>query len=216
MAIFNGYLFSKLQGIGTKCEGPVYCLQQWDYYEMVIFKKTLPWQEDPELHKFLDKKVTIEGSLQFNMISYEKIRDWEPTKAVAAERYLEVDLKLEREIIYVHMDFPPQVGLRINFGLALQVTNPYRHTWTGFCPTTQLYDFFIEKDGKIIWQWSRDKIFAAIITPVQVYCGIPLEYPETWSFSPEDIKEWGTYSAKAVFIPSGQEVSKDFKIEKCR
>jgi len=216
MATFEGYLFSKLQAIGTKSEGPLYCLQQWDYQELVIDKKTFPWQEDPSLHKFLNKKVTIEGALQANMILYENIKDWDPAKPLAAERYLQVDLSLERDIIYVHQDFPPQPGLCISFGMTLKVTNKYKHTWTGFCPTTQLYDFYIEKDGRLIWQWSRGKIFIPVITTVQVLCGVPQEYPVIWTFAPADIKEWGAYTARAVFIASGQEVSKNFKIEKCK
>ncbi len=216
MATFAGYLFSKLQGIGSRSEGPLYCLQQWDYQELVIDKKTWPWEIDPELHKFLNKKVTIEGTLQANRIFYEKITEGITSRPSTAEMYLELDLKLERDIIYVHQDFPPQPGLCISFGMTLQVTNKYKHTWSGFCPTSQLYDFYIEKGKDLIWQWGRGQIFIPVITPVQVYLGIPLEYPVTWTFSPGAIKEWGDYTARAVFIASGQEISRNFKIEKCK
>jgi hypothetical protein len=61
MARFDGYLFSKLALIGTKSEGPSYFLQQWDYREIPVVKRSFPWKPDPELHRFLDRKVTIWG-----------------------------------------------------------------------------------------------------------------------------------------------------------
>lgn len=73
MARFDGYLFSKLKAIGSKSEGPFYFLQRWDYSETPVIKKTMSWEEDPNLQKFLGKKVIIEGTLEQKGIRYEKI-----------------------------------------------------------------------------------------------------------------------------------------------
>ena len=88
METFDGYLFSKLDNIWSKNEGPKYFLQQFDYKEIVVIKQVHPWEEDPNLHKFLDKKVTIEGELSYSGIVYEKIMDYVHRKEVAEEKIL--------------------------------------------------------------------------------------------------------------------------------
>ena len=75
------------------------------------------------------------------------------------------------------------------------------------------FDLFIEKNGKVIWQWSKGKVFLDVLTPVIIPGGSFHEFPEIWSFSPEDIKEQGTYSARAIFIASKQEIKKNFEIK---
>ncbi len=64
----KGILISKLQAIGTKSQGPSYFLQPIDDYadrwnEILIRKKTHLWQVDPELDKFVGKKVIIFGEI---------------------------------------------------------------------------------------------------------------------------------------------------------
>lgn len=215
MARFDGYLFSKLHLIGTRSEGPVYILQSWDYSENPVIKKTMPWQEDPNLHKYLGKKVTIEGAFGQDGIRYEKISDLapEPEKAegLADPHKLEVSLKLEPEVLWVDK-MPPQPKPQA-MNLTLLVRWPYRSIWHGMCPTAQLYDFFIEKDGKIIWQWSQAMRFATVLTPVNIPGGDPVEYSVRWSFSSEEIKAEGDYMARAVFIASGQEATKAFQVK---
>ncbi|MCK4732223.1 MAG: hypothetical protein KAT65_07170, partial [Methanophagales archaeon] len=66
---------------------------------------------------------------------------------------------------------------------------------------------------KTIWTWSQDRAFAQIITPVYIPGGDFHEFPEVWKVNPEDIVSEGTYTARAIFIASGQEVSKDFEVK---
>lgn len=97
--------------------------------------------------------------------------------------------------------------------LTLLVKWPYRSIWHGMCPTSQIYDFFIEKDGKIIWQWSKGQMFLMVFTPVNIPGGDPVEYSVQWSFSSEEIQAEGDYLARAVFIASGQEATKAFQVK---
>lgn len=73
MKKFHGFLFSKLQGIGTKFEGPAYGLQQFDKTELPIDKKSNPWSADPKLQEKLATKVTITGELVEGHIKYDDI-----------------------------------------------------------------------------------------------------------------------------------------------
>ena len=64
----RGNLFAETVAIGTKSEGPKYYLQPLDDYanrwsKILVRKKTLLWQNDPVLHKHLDKKVLILGEI---------------------------------------------------------------------------------------------------------------------------------------------------------
>ena len=70
---YNGYLFSKLDNIGTKSEGPSYYLQQWDNSEVHIIKNGILWQHDAELDKYLNTKVTITGAMEGGQLRYTKI-----------------------------------------------------------------------------------------------------------------------------------------------
>ncbi|MFX1594765.1 MAG: hypothetical protein ACFFBK_01740, partial [Promethearchaeota archaeon] len=58
----RGILFAIIKRKGTRSEGPEYFIKPIDDYknrwsEVLIRKKTHIWEKDPELHKFLDKKV---------------------------------------------------------------------------------------------------------------------------------------------------------------
>ena len=215
MARFDGYLFSKLHLIWTRLEGPIYILQCWDYREIPVIKQTLPWQEDPNLHKFLGKKVTIDGVFGPEGLRYEKIGDLspEPERAgdLAEPQRLEVSLQLEHEVLWVNK-MPPQPKPQ-GMNLTLLVKWPHRSIWHGLCPTAQLYDFFIEKDGTIIWQWSRGQMFPMVVTPVHIPGGAPLAYEVRWSFASDEITAEGDYLARAVFIASGQEAAQSFQVK---
>jgi len=104
-------------------------------------------------------------------------------------------------------------SLEQSMDLTLMVKWPYRSIWEGSCPTTQIYDFFIDLNDYPIWQWSKGKTFLQVQTPVSIPGGISKEFPVTWSFLSTDIKEEGTYTARAVFIASGQTTFKDFEIK---
>ena len=211
MERFDGYMFSKLHLIGTKSEGPTYFLQQFDYKDYKVIKHAQLWEEDPELHKFLARKVTIEGSMTLNGIVYEKIVDYKPMKA-REEKGLVADLKLGTDILWVNK-MPPRPQPSQGMDLTLLVKWPYRSIWEGHCPSTQIYDFFIEHEGKTIWTWSQGKAFAQVITPAYIPGGDFHEFPEVWKINPDDLESEGSYTARAIFIASGQEVSKDFEVK---
>lgn len=212
MTRFNGYLFSKLHLIGSKSEGPSYFLQQFDYKETAIIKQTSLWQEDPALHKFLARKVTVEGQLTLNGIVYEEVKDYQSVKAVEEENKLIVDLRLGNDVLMIKKT-PPAPITQECMELTLLVKWPFRSIWEGRCPTSQIYDLTIEHNGNIIWRWSDDKVFMTVITPVYIPGGDFHEFTEVWKINPDDVEVEGTYTARAIFIASGQEVSKDFEIE---
>jgi len=70
---YGGYLFCKLENIGTKSEGPSYFLQRWDDSEVHIIKNGILWQNDPELDKYLNTKVIITGTMEDGQLRYTKI-----------------------------------------------------------------------------------------------------------------------------------------------
>jgi len=64
----RGIIIAKIKGKGTRSEGPEYYIKPLDEYknrwsEVLVRKKTQMWEEDPVLHKFLDKKVLIIGDI---------------------------------------------------------------------------------------------------------------------------------------------------------
>ncbi len=64
----RGTLFAIIKGKGTRSEGPEYFIRPIDDYknrwsEILVRKKTHMWEKDPELHKFLNKKVLIIGEI---------------------------------------------------------------------------------------------------------------------------------------------------------
>ena len=68
MKKITGILFAKLIGQGTMSEGYNYYLKPLDEFAQrwpeVLVRKTTPlWQNDPNLHVFLDKKVEIIGDI---------------------------------------------------------------------------------------------------------------------------------------------------------
>ncbi len=79
----RGILFAIIKGKGTRSEGPEYFIKPLDDYknrwsEILVRKKTHLWQKDPELHKFLDKKVLIIGKIietkRTITIDYSKVK----------------------------------------------------------------------------------------------------------------------------------------------
>ncbi len=74
---YDGFLFSKLQAIGTRSEGPAYFLQKFDEKEIPILKHTMMWQPDPALQKHLAMKVTIEGEMVGGVLTYKSVKPYE-------------------------------------------------------------------------------------------------------------------------------------------
>lgn len=206
---FDGYLFSKLHLIGSKSEGPTYYLQQFDYKEIVVNKQVYLWQEDPTLHKFLAKKVTVEGEIKDSRIEYKSIRDHKPGPP---PKQLVVKLKLSTDILHI-MKKSPKTRPSQCLGLKLMVKWPYRSIWEGHCPTSQLYEFTIEYLDKIIWRWSENKFFTQALTPVRIPGGRFHEFEENWVIKPDDAMSEGSYTARTLFIASGQEALEKFQIK---
>jgi len=64
----SGILYAETVGVGTMSEGPKYFIKPLDDYanrwsEILVRKKTHLWENDPVLHKFIDKKVLILGEI---------------------------------------------------------------------------------------------------------------------------------------------------------
>lgn len=69
----TGFLFFRTERIGTKSEGPEYYLRTDDGTEIHIFKKATLWQEDPALHKLVERKVSISGELMGSELFYTAV-----------------------------------------------------------------------------------------------------------------------------------------------
>lgn len=211
MSAYDGFLFSKLQAIGTRSEGPNYYLQLFDYTELVVEKKVPLWRPDETLQKHLASKVTITGKLSEGRLAYDSIVPYSRSTALKTEEpSLVVELTVEDREVWVNKmpPSPPPTPLKIS----LDVTWPYRSVWKGLCPSSQLYDFFVEKDGEPVWQWGRDRIFSTVLTPVMIPGGSPNTYTETWLIDPRIIQAEGTYTVRGLFIASGQEAEQEIEI----
>lgn len=69
--MYNGFLVVKLSAMDSRSETRQYFLQQRDYTEIPIIKKSEYW--DHILEQFESKKVTIEGRLGPRGIEYDTI-----------------------------------------------------------------------------------------------------------------------------------------------
>jgi hypothetical protein len=68
MGEIRGILFAIIERKGSRSEGPIYFIKPVDEYknrwnEVLVRKKTHIWEKDPELHRFLDKKVIVTGDI---------------------------------------------------------------------------------------------------------------------------------------------------------
>lgn len=210
METFDGFLFSKLHLIGSKSEGPIYFLQSLVpqegpdgedlYREDVVEKHSLLWEEDSNLQKFLANKVTIKGQMTQGKIAYKQIGPYKPSRKAAKEKTLELVLKTGEDVLWVNK-MPPGPHPPQYMDLTLLVKWPYRSIWKGICSSLRTYDFTIERDGKIIMQ------------NVCIPGGDFQQFNDVWKFNPDDIKSEGIYTARGLFIASGQEASKDFEVK---
>ena len=74
MTEFNGFLYSKLQNMGTRSEGPAYYLQQADYQgDVLVEKRSSPWEADDLLQKFLGMKVKMIGEIVGDALRYSDL-----------------------------------------------------------------------------------------------------------------------------------------------
>jgi len=89
---FKGKVFSKIERIGSRSEGPEYFLKllkpnELNQIDLPIRKNAGLWQEDPNLHQFLGKMVIItgesirikhvssDGTLKSESIAYKEIKE---------------------------------------------------------------------------------------------------------------------------------------------
>ncbi|TFG17228.1 MAG: hypothetical protein EU530_10950 [Promethearchaeota archaeon] len=68
VATISGKLICKKTAEGTLSAGVIYFIRPSDHYklkwdEVLVRKKTHLWQNDPQLHPFLDKMVKIKGDI---------------------------------------------------------------------------------------------------------------------------------------------------------
>ena len=210
---WEGYLFAKLTALGSKSEGPLYALQLEDGKELPIQKKVLPWMEDPVLQTCLGERVTVYGTLRDSEagINYEKL--------VRPKGPLNLDIKLDLtdNTLWINKmpgpapDFPPTMK-EVQVGFAVQW--PYRSIWEGECPSTQLYDIWIEDPcNRMVWKWSRSLRFLDEVTPVELPGGSPKIVSVPWHYFDDAITQEGTYVVAAKFIASGQIVRKAFSVQ---
>jgi len=66
MKEYKGKIISRMERAGTRSEGPEYFLKldkpnKFGQLELPIRKKATLWQEDPNLHQFIEKQVVIKG-----------------------------------------------------------------------------------------------------------------------------------------------------------
>ena len=226
MKKFSGFLFAKLDRIGSKSEGPEYYLQQWNddcsiTWDNHIEKKADAWETDPKLHAYLAKKATLTGNLSETTIKYEKIKDYEHGHP-QNETELELKLKIEgqayddsSDVLWINkMPFitPPLPKLR-QLHITLVVKSLHTVFWQGFCPTTKLYDFILyDPDGTPIWQWSKCILFSEKNTYVRIAGGFA-EIPVIWHYFTNSIEKMGLYTIQSDFIATNQQVRKSFEIK---
>ncbi len=210
---FTGYLFTKVENVGSKSEGPGYYLMLKDKTEMKIKKDAELWKEDPHLQKFVNTCIIIDGTMEEGMLNYEQILSCDLVEGDELTLMTDLRLGIEDNVLWIDKmpGFDPLKKQKMD--LTLRVKWPYRSIWKGKCLTSQIYDFEIRKGKKVIWRWSDDKKFNKMITTVKIPGGEFIEYPVVWVFSPDDIKSEGSYTAWAIFIASEQEVLKDFEIK---
>jgi hypothetical protein len=227
MENFEGYLFAKLFAIGSKSEGPEYFLQQWTdsqkNSDTQIKKKSNLWEEDPELHSLLGRKVSIEGKLNLEKIEYTKI-EVVSTLPNSEQDKLKFALKIEGQgyneaegllsiILKPSNTFSAPSPLR-KLNIILTVEWPFRSIWHGECPTSQLYDFYItDLEEKTIWQWSKSMIFTQNKTSVNIPGGSPIEFPVSWYYQGEALEKMKTLNFKAIFSSTGNVINKAIKIK---
>ncbi len=212
MTRFDGFLFSKLHLIGSRSEGPVYILQQFDYAEIPIAKKAPLWGNDPKLQEHLGSKITIEGRVLSGLLSYDAVIPYTRAEEVRAEKTaLTVELKMESDELV--LERRPSSPASRAFSLALRVKWPFRSIWRGVCPTSQIYDFIVERDKKTVWRWGEGRFFTQALTPVAIPGGDFIDFPEAWVIDPGLIQSAGVYLVRAVFIASGQEVERKLTIK---
>ena len=125
---------------------------------MPVEKKTNPWQEDPALHRFIARKVKIQGEIVSGSIHYDSIMDL----GAAGELMTGLHLHLANNTLPVMKVLIVDTTLTEpkKLKMTLSLYWPYVGSWTGIAPSTQMYDFeLFAPSGKSIWKWSKGMLF---------------------------------------------------------
>lgn len=76
-------------------------------------------------------------------------------------------------------------------------------------PTSQRYDIVITKDGKGVWRWAYEKVFAMAITVLKIKPGEVLSFEERWRQRDNEGNDAGPgdYKIKGVLKVKGRAIS---------
>ncbi len=75
----------------------------------------------------------------------------------------------------------------------LIVTNKGDKAFTYTFPSAQLYDFVVKRNGKEVWCWSKDKVFAMMLI------NLTLEPKQSVTYT----EKWDKRNKKGSFVPAG-------------
>jgi hypothetical protein len=227
MKTFKGFLFAKLERIGTRSEGPEYYLQflgeNADTKDFHIQKQSELWKIDPQLHPFLAQKVTIKGDIKDSIIQYEEITTVASSQTEPVNP-LQLNLKLEgdsydesQQLLWINrmsspITPPPPVPKVLL--IKLQYKTPGEDNFRGECPSTQFFEFIIkDPDGNSIWKWSNSLMFLQRQSGFELRGNQEYEFPVEWHYFTNAITNAGKYTVVASFLATGQEVSKILEIK---
>ena len=87
-----------------------------------------------------------------------------------------VPLPLKVELILPAAEFP--VGTPVE--MTLRITNPTDETVRAITAYPGGYDFAVHAQGREIWRWSHDKVFAAMVGQLVLAPGEVREFTQTW------------------------------------
>lgn len=76
-------------------------------------------------------------------------------------------------------------------------------------PTSQRYDIIITKDGKEVWRWAYEKVFAMALTVLKMKPGEALSFEERWRQTDSEGNDAGpgNYKIKGVLKVKGRPIS---------
>jgi hypothetical protein len=101
----------------------------------------------------------------------------------------------------------PQGALRTDRAVTFSVTarNPGESSLNCMLPTTQVFDVLVLREGQVVWRWSREMRFAAVLTPFSLPTDGTRTYRVDWRMSQGVLRDIagdplkpGSYQAVAV------------------
>jgi hypothetical protein len=112
----------------------------------------------------------------------------------------------------------PPAGVQVSLGLsspgvrrngevtlALTVVNRSSAPVALAFATTQKYDFEVRQGERVVWQWSRDRAFAQVLTQARLQPGERVVYQEKWNVRNNDGQPVpaGAYTARGILTVQG-------------